>query len=65
MVHVDLHRGDKDAGPTRPSRSCGARRRTTPAVLFVAAMLYRLDGLYEKALEAYDHVLLETTRRTW
>jgi serine/threonine-protein kinase len=56
MVHVDLHRGDKD----RAHATIEELRRESPddpAVLYVAGMLYRLDGLYEKALEAYDHVL--------
>jgi serine/threonine-protein kinase len=56
MVHVDLHRGDKD----RAHAAIEELRRESPddpAVLYVAGMLYRLDGLYEKALEAYDHVL--------
>ncbi len=56
MVYVDLHEGDKD----RAHRTVEELRRTSPhdpAVLFVAAMLYRLDGLYEQALEAYDLLL--------
>jgi serine/threonine-protein kinase len=56
MVHVDLYLGDKD----RATATIEELRRESPddpAVLYVAAMLYRLDGLYEKALEAYDHVL--------
>ena len=56
MVHVDLHRGDKD----RAHATIEELRRESPddpAILYVAGMLYRLDGLYEKALEAYDHVL--------
>jgi serine/threonine-protein kinase len=56
MVHVDLHRGDKD----RAHATIEELRRETPddpAVLYVAGMLYRLDGLYEKAIEAYDDLL--------
>jgi eukaryotic-like serine/threonine-protein kinase len=56
MVHVDLHLGDKD----RAHATIEELRRESPddpAVLYVAGMLYRLDGLYEKALDAYDQVL--------
>jgi eukaryotic-like serine/threonine-protein kinase len=56
MVHVDLHLGDKD----RAHATIEELRRESPddpAVLYVAGMLYRLDGLYEKALDAYDRVL--------
>jgi serine/threonine-protein kinase len=56
MVHVDLHRGDKD----RAHETIAQLRREAPddpAVLYVAGMLYRLDGLYEQAMEAYDHLL--------
>jgi serine/threonine-protein kinase len=56
MAHVDLHHGDKD----RAHATIDELRRESPhdpAVLYVAGMLYRLDGLYEKALEAYDDVL--------
>jgi eukaryotic-like serine/threonine-protein kinase len=56
MVHVDLHRGDKD----RAHATIEELRREAPddpAVLYVAGMLYRLDGLYDAAIEAYDHLL--------
>ena len=56
MVHVDLHRGDKD----RAHATVAELRRLAPddpAVLYVAGMLYRLDGLYDEAMEAYDHLL--------
>jgi serine/threonine-protein kinase len=56
MVHVDLHRGDKD----RAHAAIEELRRESPddpAVLYVAGMLYRLGGLYEDALEAYGRVL--------
>lgn len=56
LVYVDLHRGDKQ----RAQAAIEDLLRQTPnepAVLFVAAMLNRLDGLYEKALAAYDRLL--------
>ncbi|HEV8309031.1 MAG TPA: protein kinase [Methylomirabilota bacterium] len=56
MVHVFLHRGDKD----RAHATIAELRREAPndpAVIFDAAMLYRLDGLYEKALHEYDRLL--------
>lgn len=56
MVYVDLHHGDKD----RARSAIEDLRReypNDPAVLFVAGMVYRLDGLYEKALEQYDRLL--------
>jgi serine/threonine-protein kinase len=56
MAQVDLHRGDK----ARASAAIEELRREAPddpAVLYVAAMLYRLDGLYAQAMEAYDHLL--------
>jgi serine/threonine protein kinase/tetratricopeptide (TPR) repeat protein len=56
MAHVDLHHGDKD-GATAAIEQLRREAPDDPAVLYVAGMLYRLDGLYENALEAYDHVL--------
>jgi serine/threonine-protein kinase len=56
MTHVDLYQGDKD----RVEEAVEQLRQQAPndaSVLFVAAMLYRLDGLYERAFEAYDRVL--------
>jgi serine/threonine-protein kinase len=56
MVHVDLHRGDRD----RAHDTIAELRREAPddpAVLYVAGMLYRLEGLYAEAMEAYDHLL--------
>jgi eukaryotic-like serine/threonine-protein kinase len=55
-VHVDLHRGDRD----RAHATIAELRREAPddpAVLYVAGMLYRLEGLYAEAMEAYDHLL--------
>ncbi len=56
MIYVDLHHGDKE----KARATIEDLRREAPedpSVLFVAAMLYRLDGLYEKALEQYDQLL--------
>ena len=56
MVYVDLHHGDKE----RAHESIDALSQEAgndPAVLFVAGMLYRLDGLYEQALAQYDRLL--------
>jgi eukaryotic-like serine/threonine-protein kinase len=56
MVHVDLHHGDKDraletvAGLLREAP-------TDPRILYVAGMLYRLDGLYDQALAVFDKLL--------
>ena len=55
LVYVDLHHGDKD----RAQATLEELQRETPndpAVLFVCAMLYRLDGLYDKALAEYDRL---------
>jgi serine/threonine-protein kinase len=56
MVYVDLHHGDKDKARSRVAE---LRREEPddPSVLFVAGMLHRLDGLYEKALATYDRLL--------
>ena len=56
MVHVDLHHGDKG----RAHETIAALQAESPddaAVVFVAAMLYRLDGLYDKSLALYDQLL--------
>jgi tetratricopeptide (TPR) repeat protein len=56
MALVDLHHGDK----ARAQESLESLRREAPndpAVVLVSAMLYRLDGLYEKALEQYERLL--------
>jgi serine/threonine-protein kinase len=55
-VHVDLHHGNKE----RAEATISALRRerpNDPTVLLTAAMLYRLDGLYDRALAEYDHLL--------
>ncbi len=56
MVHVDLHRGDKERAHETIAQLRG-EAPNDPAVIFDAAMLYRLDGLYEKALAEYDRLL--------
>lgn len=56
MVFVHLHHGDKE----RAHREIAVLRQEAPnqpSVVFAAANLYRLDGLYEKALAEYDHLL--------
>jgi eukaryotic-like serine/threonine-protein kinase len=56
MVYVDLHQGDKEKARGRVAELLG-ERPDDPSVLFVAGMLQRLDGLYEKALATYDRLL--------
>jgi len=56
MVYVYLHRGEKD----RALATLADVRRETPndpTVFIIAAMLYRLNGLYEKALRQYDRLV--------
>ncbi len=56
MVYVYLHRGEKEHAL---ATLADARREAPndPTVLIIAATLYRLDGLYEKALKQYDRLL--------
>jgi len=56
MVYVDLHHGDKQHARETIERLL-REAPEDPSVLFVAGMLYRLDGLYERALEMYDRLL--------
>jgi serine/threonine-protein kinase len=56
MIYVDLYHGDK-AKARSEIEALRHEYPEDPSVLFVAGMLYRLDGLYEKALETYDHLL--------
>jgi serine/threonine-protein kinase len=56
MVHVDLHNGDKDRAHARVEELL-KEAPDDPSVLFVAAMIHRLDGLYDKALRLYDRLL--------
>jgi len=61
MIYVDLHHGDK--GKARASiEDLRKEAPNDPSVLVVAAMLYRLDGLYDKALEEYDSLLAQNPR---
>ena len=56
LVYVDLHHGDKQRAEAALR---GLRRELPddPAVLFVSAMLFRIDGLYDQALAEYDRLL--------
>ncbi len=63
MVYVYLHRGEKD----RALATLADVRRETPndpTVFIIAAMLYRLNGLYEKALRQYDRLVELNPRDT-
>jgi len=56
MVHVDLHHGNKD----RALETVAALLKESPSdprILYVAGMLYRLDGLYDQALAVFDKLL--------
>jgi serine/threonine-protein kinase len=56
MVYIYLHHGEKD----RALATLADVRRDAPSdptVFIVAAMLYRLNGLYEKALRQYERLL--------
>jgi eukaryotic-like serine/threonine-protein kinase len=56
MVHVDLHQGNKD----RALETVAALLKESPSdprILYVAGMLYRLDGLYDQALAVFDKLL--------
>ncbi len=56
MVYVYLHRGEKEKALATLAE---ARREAPndPTVFIVAGMLYRLSGLYDKALRQYDRLL--------
>ncbi len=56
MVYVYLHRGEKDKALATLAE---ARRAAPndPTVFIIAGMLYRLNGLYDKALRQYDRLL--------
>ncbi|HUL78615.1 MAG TPA: tetratricopeptide repeat protein [Vicinamibacteria bacterium] len=56
MAYVDLHHGDKDRARARVAE-LRKEQPDDPSVLFVAGMLHRLDGLYERALATYDRLL--------
>jgi serine/threonine-protein kinase len=56
MVYVYLYRGEKDQALATLAE---VRREAPndPTVFIVAGMLYRLNGLYDKALRQYDKLL--------
>jgi serine/threonine-protein kinase len=56
MVYVDLHQGDRDTAHATVHELL-REAPDDPSVLFVAAMIHRLDGLYERALQLYDRLL--------
>jgi eukaryotic-like serine/threonine-protein kinase len=56
MIYVDLYHGDK-AQARASIEELRREEPDDPSVLFVAGMIYRLDGLYERALETYDRLL--------
>jgi tetratricopeptide (TPR) repeat protein len=56
MVYVDLHHGNK----ARAHETVAALLKEAPqdpSVLYVAGVLYRLDGLYDQALAVFDRML--------
>jgi eukaryotic-like serine/threonine-protein kinase len=61
LVHVDLNQGDKERARTIVADLL-RQAPNDPDVLFVAGMLHRLDGLYEKALAVYDRLLAVNPR---
>jgi eukaryotic-like serine/threonine-protein kinase len=56
MVYVYLHRGQKDLALAALAE---ARREAPndPTTFIIAAMLYRLNGMYDKALRQYDRLV--------
>jgi serine/threonine-protein kinase len=56
MVYVDLHHGDKEKARATVAELL-REQPDDPSVLYVAGMLHRLDGLYERALATYDRLL--------
>lgn len=56
MVYVYLHRGEKDKAL---ATLADVRRKAPndPTVFIVAGMLYRLNGLYDRALKQYDRLV--------
>jgi serine/threonine-protein kinase len=56
MVYVYLHRGEKEQALATLAE---VRREAPndPTVFIIAGMLYRLNGLYDKALKQYDRLL--------
>jgi serine/threonine-protein kinase len=56
LIYVDLHHGDK-AGARATMERLLKQAPDDPSVLFVAGMLFRLDGLYQKARRMFDRLL--------
>jgi tetratricopeptide (TPR) repeat protein len=56
MAYVDLHHGAKDEARARVEE-LQREAPDDPSVLFVAAMIHRLDGSYDRALALYDRLL--------
>ena len=56
MIHVHLHYGRKERAYELIAQ-LQHEAPNEPSVYFIAGMLYRLDGLYAKALEQYDRML--------
>ena len=56
MIYVDLHHGDKQRARDTIERLL-LSAPDDPSVLFVAGMLFRLDGLHEKARAQFDRLL--------
>jgi serine/threonine protein kinase/tetratricopeptide (TPR) repeat protein len=56
MVYIFLHRGEKEQALATLAE---VRREAPndPTVFIIAGMLYRLNGLYDKALRQYDRLL--------
>ncbi|MGH9833923.1 MAG: protein kinase domain-containing protein [Blastocatellia bacterium] len=56
MVYVYLHRGEKEMAL---ATLADVRREAPndPTVFIIAGMLYRLNGLYDKAIKQYDKLL--------
>jgi serine/threonine-protein kinase len=56
MVYVYLHRGEKERAL---ATLADVRRKAPndPTVFIIAGMLYRLNGLYDKAIRQYDKLL--------
>ncbi|HKE05733.1 MAG TPA: protein kinase [Blastocatellia bacterium] len=56
MVYVYLHRGEKEQAL---ATLADVRREAPndPTVFIIAGMLYRLNGLYDKAIRQYDRLL--------
>jgi tetratricopeptide (TPR) repeat protein len=61
LIHVELNHGDK-AGAHASIEELRRETPDDPAVVSVAAMLYRIDGLYERALDEYARLLTLSPR---